>query len=295
MKVLRTKERIKSREPRKSQMPHGPTCDFPETSYGIVKRVEVFSGWIEDFKRREGRQTVSILDFGCGTGLTLTRPLGRTGDAILGVDMHAASVEVAHRQNLFKNVRYRVADISDLLDRQERFDVIICSEVLEHLKEPETHLRDFHRLLKTPGILIVSVPNGSGPFERLRRVEELLDRFGIHQALLGLGRRVRSLVRRTWRWFGGTIPNPIMGSLNDESPHVSFFWLPDLEAMCQRTGFEVTDFRGRTFLCGRYIDFWLDRRPFRVLLPLNNALGDWLPLRFCSDWMLLLRKISNEC
>lgn len=265
-------------------------CDFSETSYGIVKRFQVFSKWIEDFKRREGRQTASILDYGCGTGFTLTCPLGQGGDRILGIDPHPPSVDIAVEQNLYDNVRYAVGDLNDLLEQNERFDVIICSEVLEHLQEPGAYLEGFNKLLKMPGILIVSVPNGYGPFEQLKRLERWLGCFRITPALLRLARSARSFIGRLWRRLGGAYREPVVGTLNVESPHVNFFRLSELQAMCRRTGFTVTEVRGRTFLCGRFVDIWLNRWPFQYLLPLNNALGDWLPLRFCSDWMLLLSR-----
>lgn len=294
MRVLHTKERVASIDPQGSQVPQGPTCDFRESSYGIVKRVQVFSGWIKDFKRREGRQILSILDFGCGTGLTLTRPLGRTGDAILGVDTHAASVASAERQNPFKNVRYRLADISDLLSAGEHFDVIICSEVLEHLEDPGRYLQGFRRLMKTPGLLIISVPNGNGPFEGLQRLERRLKRLGIDDVFVSLGQSTRTAAIWMLERLGRRIPPPVMGTLDQDSPHVNFFELDELKEMCRREGFEVTEVRGRTFLCGPYADFWLNRWPLRLLLPLNNALADWLPLRFCSDWMLLLRTRDRD-
>jgi len=173
---------------------------------------------------------------------------------------------------------------------RDRFDVIICSELLEHLQEPETYLEGFNKLLDTPGILIVSVPNGYGPFELLKRLERWLARFRISPILLRLAKSARSRIGRLWRRLGGAYPDPIIGSLNDDSPHVNFFRLPELHSMFRRTGFTVLEVRGRTFLCGRFVDIWLNRWPFKYLLPLNNALGDWLPLRFCSDWMLLLSR-----
>ncbi len=264
-----------------------PVCDFGETSYGIVTRVQVFSRWIEDFKRREGRQRATILDYGCGTGFTLTRPLGQNGDRILGVDPHPPTVAMAVKQNLYDNVRYAVGDLNDLLKWNDRFDVIICSEVVEHLQEPETYLEGFNKLLNTPGILIVSVPNGYGPFELLKRLERWLARFRISPMLLRLAKSARSRIGRLWRRLGGAYPDPIIGSLNDDSPHVNFFRLPELHSMFRQTGFTVLEVRGRIFLCGRFVDIWLNRWPFKYLLPLNNALGDWLPLRFCSGWMLL--------
>ena len=268
--------------------------DLVETSYGIIKRVQVFSKWIEDFKKSEKRESMKILDYGCGTGATLTQVLGRTGDEILGLDQHKPSIDAAGRKNPLSNVRYDVGELTDLLSRNERFDVIICSEVLEHLREPETYLRGFHRLLNMPGILMLSVPNGCGPFEQLKGVEHRLDELGIDRMFVWLGQSARLVAIWVLERFGREIPPPVLGWLNEESPHVNFFRLPELEAMCRREGFELLETRGRSLVCGPYADFWLNRWPLRLLLPLNNALADWLPLRFCSDWMLFLRKGEGD-
>lgn len=268
-----------------------PLCDFPETSYGIVKRVRVFSKWIDDFKRREGLQTASILDYGCGTGSALTCHLGRAGDAVLGIDSHGPSVEAALRENRFPNVTYMVADLSDLLNREKRFDVIVCSEVLEHLEGAESYLQGFAKLLDSSGILIISVPNGFGPFELLRRIEQEVNRLRITRVFGSL----RKLGRRILRSFLKPRPEHAALSLNSDSEHINFFRLPELEILCRDAGFQFVEVRGRSLVCGPYADFWLNRGPFQVLRSVNNTLADWLPLRFCSDWMVLLKKKRNGC
>ena len=54
-----------------------------------------------------------------------------------------------------------VCDISDISEPDSSFDVILCSEVFEHLPEPVSALTEFGRLLKPGGKLILTAPFAS--------------------------------------------------------------------------------------------------------------------------------------
>ncbi|MBA7517199.1 Ubiquinone biosynthesis O-methyltransferase, mitochondrial [subsurface metagenome] len=51
-----------------------------------------------------------------------------------------------------------VGDVWDIKEKDQTFDVILCSEVLEHIPYPNETLKEFHRLLKVGGLLILTVP-----------------------------------------------------------------------------------------------------------------------------------------
>ncbi|MES2364327.1 MAG: methyltransferase domain-containing protein [Pseudomonadota bacterium] len=51
-----------------------------------------------------------------------------------------------------------VSDITQIPEPSEAFDAILCTEVLEHLPEPVMALKEFTRLLKPGGILILTAP-----------------------------------------------------------------------------------------------------------------------------------------
>lgn len=54
-----------------------------------------------------------------------------------------------------------VSDITAIPEPDASFDAVLCSEVLEHLPHPELALKEFSRLLKPGGSLIISAPFGS--------------------------------------------------------------------------------------------------------------------------------------
>lgn len=51
-----------------------------------------------------------------------------------------------------------VCDVTDVPEDDASFDVILCSEVLEHLPDPQKALAEFHRLLKPDGKLVLTAP-----------------------------------------------------------------------------------------------------------------------------------------
>ena len=55
----------------------------------------------------------------------------------------------------------------ELVADEEKYHAVICSEVLEHLHEPGKLLAVLHAILHDDGVLLVTVPNGTGPRELL--------------------------------------------------------------------------------------------------------------------------------
>jgi SAM-dependent methyltransferase len=60
-----------------------------------------------------------------------------------------------------KHIQGDISEITKKLANQ-KFDTIICAELLEHLENPYQFLRELHTLLKKEGALIISTPNPLG-------------------------------------------------------------------------------------------------------------------------------------
>lgn len=102
-----------------------------------------------------------VLDVGCGNGI-ISRSLGAAGFNVLGVDVSEKAIEKARLLNSFPNVRFEVKSAEQLVADSQQYEAIICSEVLEHLHQPDNLLKVLRQILKENGILIVTVPNGMG-------------------------------------------------------------------------------------------------------------------------------------
>jgi 2-polyprenyl-3-methyl-5-hydroxy-6-metoxy-1,4-benzoquinol methylase len=99
-----------------------------------------------------------VLDVGCATGY-LAEALVARGCTVSGVEFDAEAAEEA-RPHLDRLV---VADLEqvDLAEEfgDDRFDVIVFGDVLEHLRDPLAVLRSARRLLADRGSVVASIPN----------------------------------------------------------------------------------------------------------------------------------------
>lgn len=237
---------------------------FAEDSYGRVKRLD----FIARIMAEAGN---SVLDVGCGTGSQLTVPLARIFPAktFLGVDSDRASIAEA-QSGAPTNARFGG---DDLVAEGDRFDIVIASEVLEHVEEPSAFLAWLSGRLAPGGRLIVTVPNGHGPFEWASLMEVFATLSGVWPAL----RRMKRAV------LGGG--QAAAADSLAVSPHVNFFGWDELLILVQEAGLRVVQSRNRTFLCGFLLDQILTRLG---MLDWNAGIADRLPRGMVSDWMLEL-------
>jgi SAM-dependent methyltransferase len=242
---------------------------------------------------RLGKKALSILDVGCGTGDHLTYPLALLNHQVLGVDFHEASIQEAKQKYVLPNLTFRSGQLDALLQERPVFDLVICSEVLEHLYRPKEFLCSLRRMVRPDGALIITTPNGYGSYEMLCRLQRGLQKIGVDQVLRGLVHAHRRS-RATAPIDGGqqigvsTVPETT-GFLNVESGHVQFFRAGVLNKLFGESGFLVRERRARTLLCGPYVDVALRLPPFRqAVYKLNNRLADLLPFSWSADWMFLL-------
>jgi len=155
----------------------------PSSVDGLSQGAVVFHGqlaasWERRYEKRsfQARQAVLVeclesrdlagtswLDAGCGTG-TLSRFLAGRGCRVLGVDAAMAMVEVADQLALHGDQSVhlkfeRVETIAQLPLANEACDGVLCSSVLEYVSDVDACLREFARVLRPGGLLLVSVPN----------------------------------------------------------------------------------------------------------------------------------------
>jgi 2-polyprenyl-3-methyl-5-hydroxy-6-metoxy-1,4-benzoquinol methylase len=97
----------------------------------------------------------SVLDFGAGKGVLTARLLAnRTFSDVTAADL------MARPNNLPATVRWISADLNEPLELPgSLFHAIIAAEVIEHLESPRALAREWHRLLRPGGTLILSTPN----------------------------------------------------------------------------------------------------------------------------------------
>ncbi|MBD3210107.1 methyltransferase domain-containing protein [Candidatus Micrarchaeota archaeon] len=104
---------------------------------------------------KEKKRTISILDMGC-SGCPLLRTLKKDGFKNLqGIDSSQEAVRACREQG-FDNVSRMSAENTEF--PKNSFDLLISSDLLEHIEDDCAALREWNRILKPGGIMIVFVP-----------------------------------------------------------------------------------------------------------------------------------------
>jgi 2-polyprenyl-3-methyl-5-hydroxy-6-metoxy-1,4-benzoquinol methylase len=182
--------------------------------YGWDERSVQSTGYIYPVLRHMLRydKNKRILDMGCGNG-QIANLLIADGFDVIGIDASHTGVEIANRKN---PGRFFVHDVSeDKLPREiadQSFDVVISTEVVEHLYAPRAYMKLVQKTLQAKrGDVILSTPYHG----YLKNVAlALAGKMDHHYTAL---------------WDGG---------------HIKFWSRKTLTTLLEEFGFRVTDFQG---------------------------------------------------
>lgn len=241
-----------------------------EDIYGSRKRLDFICDAIRDM------EPASVLDIGCGVG-QVSYPLARRFPDIKfhGVDSDVASIEFARINRIADNLTFGFPGEES---NEHKYDLIIASEVIEHVHAPGEFLRSLRARLSDSGRLVLTLPNGYGPFELAAFVEAILKLIGVY----GILRSIKSVATENAR----KVPaEPITFAV---SPHINFFTYSAITDLLVHTGFAIERYSARTFLCGFGFDQIM--RGERIL-GWNCKIADRLPAFVSSDWMFVAKPV----
>lgn len=190
----------------------------------------------------------SILELGCGQGLILDH---LTGHDRLGVEISPDEASVAsgkgHDVCLGHAGRFTAG---------RTFDVVIASEVIEHMLEPQSLLENAARHLRPGGVLLLTTPNGFGFYEWTNR----------HLNAKGYLMRWNFLRR-----VGGRTPY----KRGDSWDHCQWFTMGRLLRMTAVAGFDLVEQRNSDFITGSERDL---------------KIADRIPPWMASGWYFVFRR-----
>lgn len=139
----------------------------------LVRRVVFMRPLLKEF---EGW----VLDVGCGVGDFL-----EMYPHSYGVDNNRSAVEHCKK----KGLNCRLGNAYNLPFKGESFNGIYCSQLLEHLSEPEKAIREFRRILRKDGKIIIIVPTKSG-FDRDKTHKTYLHEKNLSSILVNNGFKI---------------------------------------------------------------------------------------------------------
>ncbi len=104
-------------------------------------------------------EKIKILDIGCGGGL-LSEPMARLGGDVTGIDASIKNINVAklHAKKNKLNIKYLCLSPENLKE-ENKFDVILNMEIVEHVDNVDYFLKSSSKLLKKNGIMFVATLN----------------------------------------------------------------------------------------------------------------------------------------
>jgi len=224
---------------------------------------------------------LNILDIGCGYG-NIALPLASLGHQIVAIDEDQQAIEGLVAKNNFTNLKSfntRFEEYgSQIMDHGLRFDVIIMSEFLEHVPDPDKVLQKAKTLSSDNGYLILTIPYGWSLEELSRRL--ILQIPFLNKLKKNLKKKV--------------IKKEIQTSA--QSPHLHFWGLDQIKRMLAANNFKIKKIAtyaslakefyyllGRLFIRrGSFVFGWLDK--------LDEGLSNLLPVKLGSNWIIIVKK-----
>ncbi|XP_058791220.1 ubiquinone biosynthesis O-methyltransferase, mitochondrial [Phymastichus coffea] len=107
---------------------------------------------------------VKLLDVGCGGGI-LSEPLARIGAQVTGLDASKELISIAKNhasldESLSSNLNYMNTSIEDFCqEKKEVYDVVVASEILEHVIDHRLFLKSCTEVLKPNGSIFITTLN----------------------------------------------------------------------------------------------------------------------------------------
>ena len=191
-----------------------------------------------------------LLDVGCGFGLFVEVARMSGWDA-WGIDVNEHAVKWA-REHVSDQVSHGIVEDLDVPDGW--FDCVTMFDVIEHLDDPRTSLREVHRILRPGGLLVIVTPDAGSVVSRalgarwleMKRAPEHLHFFSV--ASLAWLLPMCGLTGFEWHSFGKiTTVRTVLADLRFYSDRL----FGGIEALLDRWGLadRIVDIDPRTKLC----------------------------------------------
>ncbi|MEQ8361792.1 MAG: methyltransferase domain-containing protein [Cyclobacteriaceae bacterium] len=243
-----------------------------------LKRLKFITDILKDSIPESG----NILDIGCGNG-NISIHLGSQGFNVLGVDISEKAINTANQNNSYSNVSFNAIGAEELVTSGTSYDAIICSEVLEHLSEPENLLITISLLLKHNGKLIITVPNGNGPREAL-----------MTKPMQWMRRKnnffwkITKIVKRGLGYDGKTVQSDA-----DDLEHIHFFTKKSLSKMAHQHKYKISKFENADFIEDLF-PFSLITKRIGFLQRFDCLVADVLPHQLTGGFHTLWEKSETN-
>jgi len=239
------------------------------------KRLRTILTWTVEFylsnrDKYEKPTDMQVIDVGCGAG-NISIPLASLGYSLTGIDISPESIDYLRAKNNLVNAKFDVHDIEFGPYGTFLYDIAVCSEVLEHLRDPLKALQHIAGMLRPGGLLILTTPNGWGPYEITNCLKQVIRPY-VKSMMYKLGLKAQRRHPNHW--------DPSLSTFNTDTPHLQRFTMNSLRANIQTAGFCITDWENSDFLTFGALS------KVTLLARLDCAVANILPSGVVSGWYL---------
>lgn len=106
----------------------------------------------------DGLAKARVLNVGCSTGL-IDEVLAEQTGSVVGIDIDQGAVESARARCSSTNLEFRLGDAMAMDFPEHSFDVVICSQVYEHVPDSVRMMTEIHRVLAPLGVCYFAATN----------------------------------------------------------------------------------------------------------------------------------------
>ena len=208
----------------------------------ITNRWMSFASMIISWRAIERTSEIQVLDAGCGDGLNLLGLTNLSHSHNIPLSLDGVDYNPVRLQRARVNAPAATIHCASLLNlpfEDSKYDVVLCSHVLEHIPECRKALAELNRVLRPGGLLLTAVPNEGCLMARLRN--------NLFQTLI-----------------------------SSTTDHVHFFTERSFSTLLIQSGFDISSIRRETFFFPHsYLNFLIAELPLG--LAIMNSLRRTFP------------------
>jgi 2-polyprenyl-3-methyl-5-hydroxy-6-metoxy-1,4-benzoquinol methylase len=174
----------------------------------IQRRYHFIFDSIGKYLQSYNKKPLRVLDAGCGDGVQLKGIIKIPELEIWGIDYNP--IRTGRAGERFPTVNIVCGDLLDIPFKKKAFDIVLCSQVIEHIPQDDFLLEELAKVVKPEGLLILGTPNEGCFMARLRnhifarRILKSTDHLHfykesiIRRKIEGAGFIIQEVMRENW-------------------------------------------------------------------------------------------------
>jgi ubiquinone/menaquinone biosynthesis C-methylase UbiE len=145
------------------------------------------------------KKNLKVLDVGCYDEIELIELKKRfSGSEVWGIDIDVSRINSSKKANTTFGIHFKYGFAEKIPFGKESFDVVFCSEVLEHVNDLEKSLLEIQRVTKKRGVVILTFPDSKSE-EELNRISSLYSSQIGHRRIISPSKVIKNFLTKKFK------------------------------------------------------------------------------------------------